>query len=235
MDVMVDPADTFAYRTASYLKQIDSSNLTQEKKNQLEFEKIKRYITARPKDGFIGQQLLWFNKYMDSARLEILFTLFDTSIQHLYAEEFTRIKIRSKFLPGKPFPEMILVDSLKKSLKLADLKGKVVLIDVWASWCKPCRAEMPELIALYKKYKNKGFVVIAVSLDDNKEDWLKAIRDDSLPWMHFCELVDVDHNNFRKKWGINSIPYNLLIDKNGILVDKAVSMDTLERDLLNLQ
>jgi thiol-disulfide isomerase/thioredoxin len=139
-------------------------------------------------------------------------------------------------MPGSSFPEMILIDTSRKSLRVKDLKGKVILIDFWASWCQPCRAEMPKLISLYERYKNKGFVVIAISLDEHKENWLKAIREDSLPWMHFCNLVDMDNNMLCKKWGINTIPSNFLINKDGILLDKDVSMDILERALLkNLQ
>ena len=232
--LMADPADTFAYKTITYLEQIDSSVLPQTEKNELEFQKMKQYISKRPNDVWIGQQLLWFNKYIDAEKLDTLFNLFDTSVQNQIAQVYIPVKIRSKLVPGKSFPEMILVDSLKHSLRIADLKGKIIFIDIWASWCVPCRAEMPKLISLYEKYKNKGFVVIAVSLDDNKEKWLKAIRDDSLPWIHFCELVDVENNIFGKKWGINSIPYNFLIDKDGILVDKQVSTDILEGKLLKL-
>ena len=227
-------SDSFKDETFSYLKKIDSSSLPQLEKNKLEFEKIKQYINKRPKDDWYGLQLLWFNKYFDTAKLDTLFNLFDTSTQNQIAGNFGPIKIRSKLLPGSSFPEMILVDSSRQPLRVADLKGKVVLIDIWASWCKPCRAEMPKLISLYEKYKNKGFVVIAISLDEHKEEWLKAIRDDSLPWIHFCDLVDPNNNILGKKWGINSIPYNFLIDKDGILADKEVSLDKLERELSKL-
>jgi thiol-disulfide isomerase/thioredoxin len=231
---LVNPSDTFAYETFKYLKQIDSSILSQSEKNKLQFEKIKQYISKNPKDVWYGQQLLQFTKYFDPVRIDTLVNLFDTATQNQMAEILTPLKIRSKLLPGSRFPEMIMVDSSRQSLKVADLKGKVVLIDIWASWCKPCRAEMPKLISLYEKYKHKGFIVIAISLDEHKADWLKAIRDDSLPWIHFCDLVDMDNNILRKKWGVLSIPYNFLIDKNGILADKEVSLDKLERELLKL-
>ena len=225
-------SDSFACETFTYLNHLDSSGLPQEKKNDLTFEKLKNYISKRPKDGFWGEQLLLINKKMDTARLDRLFNLFDTSIKNQWAERFAAIRIQSTLLPGSRFPEMILVDSSKHTLKVADLKGKVVLIDVWASWCKPCRAEMPELIELNKKYKDKGFVVIAISLDEDKGDWLKAIHEDSLPWMHFCDLVNVNNNILSKKWGIFSIPYNFLIDKKGMLVDKQIPMDKLESSLI---
>ena len=231
---LVNPSDTFAYETFTYLKKIDSSILPQTEKNKLQFEKIKQYISRNTKDVWYGQQLLRFTKYFDPIQIDTLFNLFDTSTQNQMAALLTPLKIRSKLLPGSSFPEMILIDSSKRSLKITDLKGKVVLIDIWASWCKPCRAEMPKLISLYEKYKDKGFVVITISLDEHKEKWLKAIHDDSLPWIHFCDLVDIEKNILSKKWGIVSIPYNFLIDKNGILVDKEMSLDKLERELFKL-
>jgi thiol-disulfide isomerase/thioredoxin len=231
---IVSRSDTFAYETFTYLKQIDSSILPQTEKNKLQFEKIRQYISKNQKDVWYGQQLLWFTKYLDPARVDTLVNLFDTSTQKQMAVVLSALKIRSKLMPGNSFPEMILVDSSNRPLNIADLKGKVVFIDMWASWCKPCRAEMPGLISLYKKYKNKGFVVIAISLDEHKQEWLNAIRDDSLPWIHICDLVSMENNILRKKWGIMSIPYNFLINKNGILVDKEVSLDKLERELLKL-
>lgn len=227
-------SDSFAYETYSDLKHIDSSVLSQEQKNELTFEKLRNFISKRPGDGFWGDQLLLSNRNYDTTRLDILFKIFDTSIQKQYAEHFTALRIQSSLMRGKRFPEMILMDSLKRPLNIADLKGKVVLIDFWASWCGPCRAEMPKLISLYKKFKDKGFVVIAVSLDENKEDWLKAIHDDSLPWIHFCDLVSVDNNSLSKKWGIFSIPYYFLINKDGILLDKGESMEISEKELSKL-
>jgi thiol-disulfide isomerase/thioredoxin len=227
-------SDTFAFETFSYLKQVDSSKLDQAEKNHLTFERLKNYITKRPGEIFFGEQFLWINKYLDTASLNILFNLFDSSIQKLYAERFNAIKIRASILPGKKFPEMILTDTLNQLFKITDLKGKVVLIDFWASWCVPCRAEMPHMITLYEKYKSKGFVVVAISIDEHKEDWLKAIRNDSLPWMHFCELVSVDNSIISKKWGVFSIPYKILIDKNGVIVDKDMPVEMLDEKLVKL-
>jgi thiol-disulfide isomerase/thioredoxin len=115
--------------------------------------------------------------------------------------------------------DITLNDVNGKAVSLKSLRGKYVLIDFWASWCKPCRAENPNNVEMYKKYNNKGFEIFGVSLDSYKDSWLKAIKDDNLTWTHVSDLGGWE-NAAAKMYGIKSIPATLFIDKDGKIIAK---------------
>lgn len=104
-----------------------------------------------------------------------------------------------------------------KAVKLSDYRGKYVLLDFWASWCGPCRAENPNVLDNYEKYHSKGLEILGVSLDDKKDAWLKAIKDDGLEWAHVSDLKGWK-NDVAKEYNIRAVPSNFLIDKEGKIV-----------------
>lgn len=110
---------------------------------------------------------------------------------------------------------------------LSSLKGKVVLIDFWASWCGPCRAENPNVVKIYDKYKDHGFEIVGVSLDRNREDWLQGIEEDGLTWIHVSDLRYWD-SAVAKQYAVRSIPHTVLLDKEGKIIAKNLRGDRLE-------
>jgi len=120
-----------------------------------------------------------------------------------------------------------------KVLALNDVKGKLTLIDFWAAWCKPCRAENPNIVAVYNKYKDQGLNIVGVSLDRKSEDWLKAIDTDGLAWNHISNL-QYFNDPIAKLYGVNAIPAAFLLDENGVIVAKDLRGPALEEKVAEL-
>ncbi|MCG3166726.1 MAG: Thiol-disulfide oxidoreductase ResA [Bacteroidia bacterium] len=131
---------------------------------------------------------------------------------------------------GSEAPEIVVNDPDGKQITLSSLRGKVVLIDFWASWCGPCRKENPNVVKMYQKYKDKGFEIFGVSLDREKEAWLQAIAADKLTWKHGSELA-FWNSTFVKTYNIDGIPKAVLVDKNGIIIAKDLRGPQLEQKL----
>lgn len=134
---------------------------------------------------------------------------------------------------GKMAPDFTQPDTLNKPVKLSDFRGQYVLLDFWASWCGPCRAENPKVLKAYNAYKDKNFTVLGVSLDQerDRDKWLKAIKDDGMPW---TQLVDANHDDKKgagNLYAIKAIPSNFLIDPNGKIIAKNLRGEALEKKL----
>lgn len=119
-------------------------------------------------------------------------------------------------------PEISLPGVNDSPVKLSSFKGKVVLIDFWASWCGPCRASIPSVIKLYDKYKAKGFEVFGVSIDSKKKDWLKAIAQDKITYPQVNDKAGW-YSKTTEVYGVNAIPNTFLLDKTGKIV--AIDLD----------
>ena len=134
---------------------------------------------------------------------------------------------------GQPAPEIELPNPDGTIVKLSDLRGKYVLIDFWAAWCKPCRQENPNVVRLYNQYKDKGFEVFGVSLDRTKEDWVKAIADDGLTW---TQVSDLKYFNSvaAELYQIQAIPATYMIDPDGKIIAKDLRGPSLENKLSEL-
>jgi peroxiredoxin len=120
-----------------------------------------------------------------------------------------------------------------KKISLTDFRGKYVLIDFWASWCRPCRMENPNVVAAFNRYKDKGFTVLGVSMDDNKTKWVTAIEQDNLTWTHVSDLKGWG-NEVGKLYGVTGIPQNYLLDKEGKILAKDLRGPALEEKLAEL-
>lgn len=134
---------------------------------------------------------------------------------------------------GQIAPEIELPSPDGKMIKLSDLRGKYVLIDFWAAWCKPCRQENPNVVRLYNQYKDKGFEVFGVSLDRTKEDWVKAIEADGLTWTHVSDLKYFN-SIAAELYKIEAIPATYMIDPDGKIIGKDLRGPSLESKLSEL-
>ena len=131
---------------------------------------------------------------------------------------------------GTVLPDFKQNDVNGKSVSLSSLRGKYVLIDFWASWCGPCRAENPNVVKAFNAYKDKNFTVLGVSLDQDKTKWLDAIKKDGLNWTHVSDLK-YWNNEVAVQFGIQSIPANYLIDPKGVVIGKDLRGEDLTRIL----
>jgi len=131
---------------------------------------------------------------------------------------------------GKRAPDLTLPDVNGKPVSISSFKGKYLLVDFWASWCGPCRAENPNVVAAWNKYKTKNFTILGVSLDNNKEKWMQAIQKDQLKWAQVSDLAYWDSKAVAT-FGFNGIPYNILIDPEGNVVGEALRGEALDNKL----
>jgi thiol-disulfide isomerase/thioredoxin len=155
-----------------------------------------------------------------------------TKMFHEKVVELTRLSV------GSLAPDITLNSPDGKTISLSSLKGKVVLVDFWASWCRPCRAENPNVVRIYNTYKSNGFEVYSVSLDKDKEAWIKAINDDHLIWPSHVSDLGYWQSSVVKLYNISGIPFTCLLDKEGKVVAKGLRGEELElkiRDLLGVK
>ena len=143
------------------------------------------------------------------------------------------VQEQKKTAIGALAPDFTMNDTEGKPVQLSSLKGKIVLVDFWASWCGPCRQENPNVVKLYQQYHGKGFEILGVSLDKTKEDWLKAIKDDNLTWIHVSDL-QFWQNAAARLYGVNAIPQSFLLDKDGKIIGKGLRGEQLAKKLMEL-
>lgn len=202
------------------------------KAKQLDFVKqhANQYVA-----GFIGVNYL--NEKMDKSLqdAETVYALLDKKIQSSYygkklAEDIQKIKSTSI---GQKAPDFTLNSSEGKPVSLASFKGKYVLVDFWASWCGPCRAENPNVVAAYQKFHAKGFEILGVSLDNQQPQWLAAIEKDKLAWTHVSDLKGWS-SDVAATYAVQSIPANFLLDPQGVIIAKDLRGADLANKLAEL-
>jgi peroxiredoxin len=135
---------------------------------------------------------------------------------------------------GSKAPDIALPSENGEITRLSSFRGKVVLLDFWASWCRPCRMSNRQVQPVYKKYKDKGFEIYSVSIDANKPAWLSAVKQDKIQWIHVLDMKAANGNLLTQTWNIQYIPSTFLIDKEGTIISAGPEKEELEKWLEKL-
>lgn len=193
---------------------------------------IKFFIREHPKSYVSIQELTTLAPILDNEELQRLFEGLDNALRQTEQGKAIAQKLEAVRLTGigMPAPDFVQKDQVGHDIALHDFKGKYVLIDFWASWCGPCRVENPALVQAYKKFKNKNFMILGVSLDDNSEKWMAAIKKEGLNWLQVSDLKGW-RNAVALQFGVSSIPANFLVDPNGTIIAKDLRGEALEQQL----
>lgn len=212
----------------------DFEKLSEEKNEKFLLPYIKEH-PASPIALYVLNQYAGYD--IDAKKVEPLFeSLSGKAQQSASGLAFKdRIEIAKKTGLGVYAMDFTQDDTLNIPVSLSSFKGKYVLLDFWASWCGPCRAENPNLVKAFNNYKDRGFTVLSVSLDQpgKKQAWLDAIHKDGLTWTHVSDLKYWD-NAVAKQYGIRAIPQNFLLDPSGKIIAKDLRGDELNKKLNEL-
>ncbi len=197
-----------------------------------EFEVRKNYALTHADSYVAGKELL---AYTDIANLAIAIEGYENMTDKIKnsligKELFERINILTSVEVGKPAQLFKQTDTLGNLIDVTSYRGKYVLLEFWASWCGPCRAENPGLIENYKQYNNKGFEILSISLDDNKDKWLAAIAKDGLLWKQVSDLNGWN-NKVALLYGVRAVPASFLLDPQGKIVASGLRGESLTAKL----
>ena len=189
-------------------------------KNENNYQKL---FLTKNSNSFVAPYILYTNRYnYELNELEDFVNNFNTKEESEYSKLLDEyIAVLQRVDIGKPYVDFCQETPEGDLMAISELvgKSKLLLIDFWASWCGPCRAENPNVVEVYNEYHEKGFDIIGVSLDMEKENWIKAIESDGLIWHNISDLK-YWNNEGAKLYGVSSIPSNVLIDQNGIIIAK---------------
>ncbi|PWB27150.1 TlpA disulfide reductase family protein [Flavobacterium sp. HTF] len=223
------------YYSTSVVEGSASQDLFETYKKTKDVE-ISKFITAYP-NSIVSAYVLYRNwSYrLTPDQITQNIALLDKSQQSsTYVKELKElVTVLSGLAVGKKAPDFTANNPDGKPVRFSEnLKG-YTLIDFWASWCGPCRKENPNIVAAYKEFHDKGFNIIAISLDKKKENWIKGIQDDKLDWLQVSDLL-FWNSAVAKLYGVRAIPANYLVDSKGIIVAKNLHGEELQSTLKSL-
>jgi len=227
------------YKLLNELSRLDSNlNLSIDSvyfmKRQLIMEAIKKYHPKNAGVFFYGMSIANLSKLFAPEELKEYFSKTDSFFQKSFSGKYIMEQLdeMSWMRIGNQMTDISALTPDSQNLSLKDIKGKYILLDFWASWCKPCRAEHPLLRNLHEKYSNKNFQIVSFSLDTDLEKWKDAIKKDNINWLHFSDLKGWRKTDgIANVLGILSVPQSVLINPDGINIDYGLRGLLLEKKL----
>ncbi|PSL47951.1 peroxiredoxin [Chitinophaga niastensis] len=198
-------------------------------------ERTKAYILAHPESAISVSMIADMAVIGEYAPLDSLYRQLTPAAQQTATGQrlANRLAILKKSAIGQPMIDFTQADVNGKPVRLSDYKGKYVLLDFWASWCGPCRAENPNVLKAYNTFKDKNFTVVGVSLDEKADKWKEAITQDGMPWMQVSDLKGF-RNEVAQQYGIQAIPCSFLMDPQGIIIAKELRGTALHTKLAEI-
>lgn len=215
------------------------NQILQEKKEDLEdaeLEKVEQDFIKQYPNSILSASLLsiYSTTWGKKKTIELFETLSDENKNSNYGQKIAQfIELNKELQIGDDFVDIEMPDTLGNLKKISDIKGKVVLLEFWGSWCYGCRQEHPNLVKTYQKYKDEGFEVFAIAEEFDEEDWIKAIKKDKLTWVNVSE-VNGDDYPAKLIYGINVYPSNFLIGENGKIIAQNLKGKELDEKLAEL-
>ncbi len=239
--------DNIAIGYSPFQSKMDSARNSNNKElfeiNKRKFDSVKTayykfisdYIAAHPA-SYVSVQIIMDNHFrIKPEELESWLNKLDPSMKKTERTTmlFSILETMKKVAIGQPAQDFILKDSTGAPVKFSSFYGKYLLLDFWASWCGPCRGENPNLVAAYKRFHEKGFDIISVSLDKSREEWLNAVKKDNLTWTQLSDLAG-GKNEVAELYGVSLIPDNFLLDKDGKILARRLRGEGLTNKLEEL-
>ncbi len=231
VDIQGSPMETLKSNFQRWQTELETSRRSGSQKARLYADSLALFVRHHP-SSLVSPYLVGSAFTLRYSQVKEIADLIDHSLDSTVEGKsvvyiLNKLSKDKELMTGALFHDVVLSDTMDRQFDTRRLRGKVVLLEFWASWCKPCRAANPSLIALYLRHQHDNFRIVGISWDKDREKWKKAIIHDRLPWYQVVDAGE-DGGQLAKIYAIDAIPYNILLDKNGHILGSNLSNARIE-------